>query len=234
MVLLAGFQALLSRYTGEREVAVGTAVAGRGRAELEGLIGFFVNTLVLRVDLSGDPTFIELVGRVREVCLGAYAHEDVPFDRIVEELAPERTLSRSPLFQVAFGLQNAPVQTLELKGLRLSPLAYENEAGRYDLTLWMSESAGGLLGKVTYNRDLYDEEIVEALGRHYARLLQSVAADPEAKVSKLQMLTDEELQAQRQAESASAASAYQKFVSARPAKVVSLSPDAPPAEERHG
>ncbi|HWS55378.1 MAG TPA: condensation domain-containing protein, partial [Pyrinomonadaceae bacterium] len=233
MVLLAGFKALLSRYAGREDVAVGTAVAGRGRAELEGLIGFFVNALVLRVDLGGDPTFLELLGRVREVCLGAYAHQEVPFERVVEELAPERTLARSPLFQIAFGVQNAPAQALELKELRLSPLAYENEAGRYDLTLWMNESEGGLVGRVTYDKDLYDEQLVQALGRHYTRLLESIAADPEAKVCKLQMLTDEELEARRQAESASATSAYQKFISTKPAKVVSLTPPAPSTEESH-
>jgi hypothetical protein len=233
MVLLGGFQVLLSRYTGERDVVVGTPVAGRERAEVEGLIGFFVNTVVMRTKVRWEESFEDLVGRVREVCLGAYGHQEVPFERVVEEMAPERSLSRTPLFQVAFGVQNAPMEVLELEGLHLSPLAYENETGRYDLTLWMSESEGELIGKITYNKDLYDEELIERLGRHYARLLQSIAADPGAKLDKLQMFTDEEIRASQQAERESMTSAYHKFISTRPVKVVGQTFPAPPNEESH-
>ncbi|HWS55882.1 MAG TPA: condensation domain-containing protein, partial [Pyrinomonadaceae bacterium] len=192
MVLLAGFAALLARLAGRHDVAVGTPVAGRGRAELEGLIGFFINTLVLRVDLSGDPAFSELVERVREVCLGAYAHEEVPFERVVEELAPERTLARSPLFQVAFGVQNVPIDEPALAGLELSPLVYENESGRYDLTLWMFERGDGLGGRLTFDADIYEEGPMRLLCERYARLLRSAAEAPGERCARLEIFTEEE------------------------------------------
>ncbi len=193
MTLLSAFQVLLMRYSGQEDVIVGTPVAGRTRTELEGLIGFFVNTLVMRTDLSGDPTFEELVGRVREVCLGAYGHQDIPFEKLVEELAPERSLSQTPLFQVAFGVQNVPVEVVEFAGLRLDPVVAQNETGRYDLTLWLSERGGGLSGRLTYNRDLYEEERVERMAGHYGRLLESIVEGAGERISQLQMYTDEEL-----------------------------------------
>ncbi|HWS53530.1 MAG TPA: condensation domain-containing protein, partial [Pyrinomonadaceae bacterium] len=192
MVLLAGFQALLSRYTGREDVAVGTPVAGRGRAELEGLIGFFVNTLVLRTDLAGDPTFSELVGRAREVCLGAYAHQEVPFERVVEELQPERSLSRTPLFQVMLALQNAPAETLEVKGLQITALPAVHTAARLDLILSITEADGGLTCSLQYNADLFERSAVERLADHYATLLAGAAADPSLPLSRLPLLTDAE------------------------------------------
>jgi aspartate racemase len=156
MTLLAVFQILLYRYTGQEDVIVGSPIANRNRVEVEGLIGFFVNTLVLRTELSGDPSFRELLGRVREVALGAYAHQDLPFEKLVEELQVERDLSRNPLFQVMFVLQNAPISALEFRGLSLTPLEVHNGTAKFDLTLELEESAEGIRGWFEYNTDLFD------------------------------------------------------------------------------
>ena len=134
MTLLAAFQTLLCRYSGQDDIVVGTPIANRTQAEVEGLIGFFVNTLVLRTDLSGDPSFVELLGRVREVCLGGYAHQDLPFEKLVEELQPQRSLSHSPLFQVLFSLANAPGAGLELEGLGIERMG-RGVSAKFDLSL---------------------------------------------------------------------------------------------------
>ena len=193
MTLLAVFAVLLQRYTEQEELLVGTAVANRTRRETEALIGFFINTLVLRLDVSGDPPFTELLSRVREVCLDAYAHQEVPFEKLVEELQPERSLSQMPLFQVAFGVQNAPLGVLQLEELRWTPLLQPTESGRYDLTVWVTEGGGELSVRWTYNTDLFAAERIERLQNHYARLLESVTAQPNARLSVFQMLTDQEL-----------------------------------------
>ena len=136
MLLLAAFNALLHYYTGQRDLTIGTPIANRNRAETESLIGFFINMLVLRSDLSGDPTFRELLQRAREVCLGAYTHQDAPFEKLVEELQPERSRSRSPLFQIILTLQNAPLGTLDLPGLELSAVGSGHETAQYDIAWW--------------------------------------------------------------------------------------------------
>ena len=136
MTLLSVFQTLLHRYSGQDDVIVGSPIAGRTRVETEGLIGFFVNNLVLRTDLSGNPTFRELLSRVREVTLGAYAHQDLPFEKLVEELQPQRDLSHNPLFQVMFALQNTPRSDMKLHGLTLSSFQVDNGTSRFDLTLF--------------------------------------------------------------------------------------------------
>jgi hypothetical protein len=189
MTLLAGFEVLLWRLSGQEDICVGTAIANRTRRETEGVIGFFVNTLVLRAELSGELSFRELLGRVREVCLGAYGHQEVPFERLVEELRPERSLSHSPLFQVAFGLDNAPRDELELPGLKLTGIQLEDEVVRFDLTLWMVEDAGDLLGRWTYRTELFDAQRIEQMSRHLETLLQSIVANPDAAVETLEMFT---------------------------------------------
>ncbi|MGH8059783.1 MAG: condensation domain-containing protein, partial [Candidatus Entotheonellia bacterium] len=146
MTLLAAFQVLLARYTGQEDLVVGTPIAGRTYLETEGLIGFFVNTLPLRTQLTGDPTFRELLTRVREVALGAYAHQDLPFEKLVEELQPDRDLSSTPVFQVMFILQNAPRRPLELPGLSLTPLDVDAGTAKFDLTLSVTEVDDGLQG----------------------------------------------------------------------------------------
>ncbi|NVJ19573.1 condensation domain-containing protein, partial [Myxococcus sp. AM010] len=154
MVLLAAFQVVLSRYARQEDVSVGTAIANRTRAETEGLIGFFVNTLVLRTKVSPTASFRELLTQVREVTLGAYAHQEVPFERLVEELQPERDLSRSPLFQVMLVLQNAPGGAVSLPGLRLEAAESSGKTSKFDVTLGLGESsAGGLSGALEFNSD---------------------------------------------------------------------------------
>jgi amino acid adenylation domain-containing protein/non-ribosomal peptide synthase protein (TIGR01720 family) len=187
MTLLAGFGAVLGRWCGQEDVVVGAPIAGRNRAELEGLIGFFVNTLVLRVDLSGEPSFRELVGRVRQVALGAYAHADLPFEKLVEELAPQRDLSRNPLFQVTFQLFDAPT-TPEGAGPR-GGFELPVTSSLFDLRVDLSPGpAGGLSGRVEFDTDLLDRESVEWLVERFEWFLAQVAADPERAVGAVWLL----------------------------------------------
>jgi amino acid adenylation domain-containing protein len=192
MTLLAGLKTLLYRYSGQEDVIIGTPIANRSLKELENIIGLFVNTLVLRTDLSGDPTFTELLARVREVTLGAYAHQDVPFEKLVEELQPERNLSGSPFFNVMFAFQNAPEAALHFRDLKLSPFRAETETAKFDLNFNMVETPGGLRGLVTYQTDLFDDSTIERLLSHFVTLLEAAAATPGAKLSDLPMASDAE------------------------------------------
>jgi len=192
MTLLAAFDTLLYRYTGQKDIVVGSPIANRNRSEIEGLIGFFVNTLVLRTGLSGNPTFRELLGQVREMTLGAYAHQDVPFEMLVDELQPERDLSRTPLFQVMFVLQNAPMPLQGQSGLTFSPLEVDSRTAKFDLTLFMVETAQGLSGAWEYNTDLFDGDTMRRLVGHFQVLLEGIVADPNRRLSELPLLTDAE------------------------------------------
>jgi len=192
MGLLAAFQTLLYRYTGQDDIVVGTAIAGRGRAEIEGLIGFFINMLVMRTSLSGTPRFVDLLSRVKETALGAYAHQDLPFEKLVEVLQPQRDPGVSPLFQVAFGLQNTPMPQIQLPGLEVRPVAFQEETVRYDLTLWIWELTDGLTAGWTYSTDLFDESTIRRMHQHYDALLLNIVAHPEERVNALEMLTEAE------------------------------------------
>ncbi|MEH2121099.1 amino acid adenylation domain-containing protein [Nostoc sp.] len=192
MTLLAAFQTLLWRYTGNEDIVVGSPIANRNRQEIEGLIGFFVNTLVLRTNLAGNPTFEELLTRVREVALGAYAHQDLPFEQLVEQLQPQRDLSYTPLFQVMFVLQNAPMSALELPGLTLSLLESESRTAKFDLTLSLMETAQGLVGILEYNTDLFESSTISRMARHFQTLLEQIVANPQQRVSELALLTPAE------------------------------------------
>ncbi|HVR97534.1 MAG TPA: amino acid adenylation domain-containing protein, partial [Thermoanaerobaculia bacterium] len=192
MVLLAGFNALLARYSGQENLAVGTPVAGRNRVEIENLIGFFVNTLVLRGDLSGEPSFRELLGRVRETALASHTHQDVPFERLVQELAPERSLAHAPLFQVMFALQNAPVESLEMRSLRLRPVHRIATTAKFDLTLTLGEGDGRLEGTVEHATDLFDAATIDRLIVHYERLLAGALESPGKPLTELLLLTSAE------------------------------------------
>jgi acyl carrier protein len=192
MGLLAAFQTLLYRYTGQDDIVVGTAIAGRGRAEIESLIGFFINMLVMRTSLSGTPRFVDLLSRVKETALGAYAHQDLPFEKLVETLQPQRDAGVSPLFQVAFGLQNTPVPEIQLPGLEVRSVAFDEETVRYDLTLWIWELTDGLTAAWTYSTDLFDDSTILRMHQHYDALLLNIVANPEERVNALEMLTEAE------------------------------------------
>ncbi|MBD2208320.1 amino acid adenylation domain-containing protein [Nostoc linckia FACHB-104] len=192
MTLLAAFNVLLHRYTGLEDIIIGSPIANRNRAEFEGLIGFFVNTLVLRTYLSDDPTFAELLSRVRESTLSAYAHQDLPFDLLVEELQPQRNLSHTPLFQVMFVLQNAPMSEVKLSGLTVEPLASESGNAKFDLTLLAEETNSEIRVSWEYNTDLFDAETITRMAEHFQTLLRGIIANPQQRVTELPLLTQNE------------------------------------------
>jgi len=194
MVLAAAFNVLLARHAGQDDICLGTPIANRTRTELEGLIGFFVNTLVLRTRLSGNPRFTALLEQVRETALGAYAHQDVPFEQLVEVLQPQRGLSHSPLFQVMLVLQNAPMGSLALPGLSLETLQDEAErsTSKFDLTLTLTESQEQLQAVFEYSTDLFERQTVERMSGHFMRLLESVVEQPSMRVDRLAMLPEAE------------------------------------------
>jgi amino acid adenylation domain-containing protein len=194
MLLLAAFQTLLSRYTGAEDIVVGTPIAGRNQIETEGLIGFFVNTLALRTNLGGDPAFRELLQRVRDVALGAFAHQDFPFEKLVEELNPVRAVSHSPVFQVLFILQNAPREQLRLGELTVQRLSAATATAKFDLTFQASESADGINCWLEYNTDLFERATIERMRGHLEVLLAGIVAGPDRRLSELPLLTDHELQ----------------------------------------
>src|SRR5215212_5895560 len=192
MVLLGAFQALLARYSGQEDVAVGSPIAGRTQAETEELIGFFVNTLVMCTDLSGDPSFREVLSRVREVALGAYDHQDLPFEKLVEELQPERDLSRVPLSQVFFALQNVPREDLKLPNLTLERRNVEGGTVKFDLSLFLFEEDQGLKGRLVYNADLFDDATIERMLGHLQTFLRGIVEDPDQRLSELPLLSEDE------------------------------------------
>jgi len=194
MLLLAAWQSLLFRYTGTSDVPIGTPIANRNRRETEGLIGFFVNTLVIRSRISGELRFTELLKQVRDTALAAYAHQDVPFEKLVEELQPERSLSHEPLFQIMFILQNAPVGALELTGLQLSPVQEEFGGGtaKFDLTLEIQETNRELIGSLEYATDLFENTTIKRMIGHFVQLLEALVADREQTISTLPLLTKPE------------------------------------------
>ena len=211
MTMLAAFKTLLYHYAQQEDIVVGSPIANRNRSEIEALIGFFVNSLVLRTDLSGNPTFRELLNRVKEVALGAYAHQDLPFEKLVEELHPDRALNQNPLFQVAFALQNAPGKRLELPELTLSPQQLDVGTARFDLEfhlwerspnssgsnqspnnkLWV-DSSEGISGMVIYSADLFDEATITRMIGHFQALLESIVTNPEQRIANLQYLSAQE------------------------------------------
>jgi len=189
MLLLATFQTLLYRYSGETDIVVGFPIANRTRAEIEPLIGFFANTLALRSDFSDNPSFSELLNRIQQMTLDAYAHQDIPFERVVEALQPERNMSHAPLFQVMFVLQNVPMSDLDLSGMTLSFLDVETDTAKFDLLLSMREGSSGLKGRWEYNTDLFDPQTITRMIQHFEQLLEAIVADVEQQVARLPLLT---------------------------------------------
>ncbi|MFL6125537.1 amino acid adenylation domain-containing protein, partial [Actinophytocola sp.] len=192
MTLLAAFQVVLARYTRTTDIAVGSPIAGRVRPELERLIGFFVNTLVLRTDLSGDPSFVDLLGRVRETALGAYAHQDLPFEQLVEELAPVRDLSRNPLVQVMFQLMNAPRERIALTGTTVESFGTGVGGTRCDVECYLVERGPRLAGRFVYSVDLFDEPTITRMASHFLHVLAQVAAAPDRSLHHVALLAPDE------------------------------------------
>jgi non-ribosomal peptide synthetase component F len=199
MTLLAAFQVLLQRQTGQDDIVVGTTITGRTHVETEGLIGFFVNLLVLRTDLSGNPRFGELLRRVRDVALEAYAHQDLPFEKLVEELRPERDLSRTPLVQVLFVMQKLPWSEVSFPGLDVTVLDPGTEVARFDLAVFVSESEGGWLVNWVYNAELFQAATIDAMCGRYERLLRSILENRDARLEELETLSETEKQRLREA-----------------------------------
>ncbi|TCP59296.1 amino acid adenylation domain-containing protein [Tumebacillus sp. BK434] len=194
MLLLAAYQTLLFRYSGQTDLTVGSPIAGRNLKQLENLVGFFVNTLVLRADLSGAPSFKNLLQQVRKVCLDAYAHQELPYEKLVAELVPDRSSGRSPLFQAFFVLQNVPLQTLELPGVTMNFRQLEQETAMFDLSLSMKETDGELHGELEYSTELFDRATMQRMKMHFATLLESIAADPGQSIRELRVMPLQESQ----------------------------------------
>ncbi|HEU0253471.1 MAG TPA: amino acid adenylation domain-containing protein, partial [Pyrinomonadaceae bacterium] len=216
MTLLAAFQTLLSRYAGVEDIVVGADVNNRTRLETEGLIGFFINMLVLRTDLSGNPTFTELLARVRQTALGAYAHQEMPLEKLVEELQPERNLSYSPLFQVVFNFNNGSTPPPQLPDLQLSPVALDFTEVKFDLSLFMWDRAETLTGMWTYNTDLFNADRIHRMHEHFVTLLQNIVAEPEQRLNALEYLTEAEREASAAAKRKLKQANFQKFKGLRP------------------
>ena len=192
MTLLAAFQVLLYRYAGQEDISVGSPIANRNRPEIESLIGFFANTLVLRTNLSGNPSFRALLKRVRETALGAYAHQDLPFERLVEELQPFRDLSRTPLFQVLFVFQNIALEVFRVPDLSIRMVEPDTETSKFDLTLSMMERDDSLAMRLEYNTDIFDSTTITRMVQHMETLLRSIVSDPDQKISQLQLMPEDE------------------------------------------
>ena len=192
MTLLAGFKALLYKYTRQEDIIVGTPIAGRNDVKLEKLIGLFINTLALRTDLSGNPTLREVLSRLRKVSLDAYDHKEIPFEKVVEEVQPERASSRQPLFQVMFVLQNAPRKTIEVEGISLSPFPIEKQTLLYDLSLQVMEEGEELRVILEYNSHLFDVATIDRMLSHYTKVLETMIADTEQRVINLQLMGEAE------------------------------------------
>ncbi len=194
MTLMAAYQTLLFRYSGQEDLTVGSPIANRIHAEIEDLIGFFVNTLVIRGNLSGNPTFRELLQRVRDTALGAYTNQDLPFEKLVEELQPERDLGRLPLFQVWFVLQNAPRSAFQLSGVDIAAMDVHNGTSKFDIGMFMVDKPEGLVANVEYSTEIFDHSTIQRMLGHFGVLLEGIAEAPGCRIGELPLLTPDERQ----------------------------------------
>ncbi len=192
MTLLTAFNVLLFRYSGQQDIVVGSSVANRTQEETEKLLGFFVNPLALRVEIADEPAFRELLAEVKKNTLAAYAHQDLPFQMIVDALKGERSLAHSPIFQVMFDLQNTPAEELNLPGLTITPIETQRNVAKFDLTLALQQTSRGLEGSFEYRTDLFDSETIKRMADHFQQLLASIVAGPEVRVTRLQLLSNAE------------------------------------------
>jgi len=192
MILLAAYQTFLFRYSGQDDIVIGSPVASRIQPEIEGLIGFFINALVFRTDLSGNPTFRDLLARVKKTALDAYSHQDIPFEKLVEKLKPQRNLSYSPIYQVAFAFQNMHTKPLSLQGLTVTPLEIDRGTATFDLSLFVINTDQGLKILFEYNTDLFDDTTIGRMLGHYQQLLEGIVEDPDQTISTLPLLADAE------------------------------------------
>lgn len=190
--LLAAFKTLLYRYTGQEDLIVGSPVLNRQRPEIENLLGSFVNTLVLRTSYAGTPSFRETLRRVRDTCVGAFAHQDFPFEKLVEELQPQRDLARNPIFQVMFAFQNTSVPALELAGVRSEPVEVDGGMTKFDLTFSLTDKELGIVGHIEYSTDLFNRDTIARMARHFQTLLESIAVDPDHSIATLPVMTERE------------------------------------------
>jgi acyl carrier protein len=221
MVLLAAFKALLSRYSGQEHIVLGTDIANRTSNETERMIGFFINLLPLHTDLSGDPSFRELVARVREVALGAYAHQDIPFDKLVQDLQPERSLSHNPIVQALFVMQNIPPQQRELPGLEVTYFPTAITRSKFDVGVFMRENAGGMFQDWLYSTELFDRSTILRMAAHFENLLGQAVSNPDARLSALEMRSPEEIRALEKEKSERKQSQRKKLAAVEP-KAVTL------------
>jgi hypothetical protein len=217
MTLLAAFQVLLLQYTKQEDIVIGTDIANRNRAETESLIGFFMNLLVLRTDLSGNPSFRELLARVRQVTLEAYAHPDLPFEELVKALQPERNLSNtSSLFQVLFVLQNTPMPSLDLPGVRLKEWFWRNDTARFELAIFLTKTSQGISSTWRYNSELFTESAIARMASHFEILLNSIVEQPNARINTLEILTEAEKKQQAMQNNKRKAFNRERFIKTAP------------------
>ncbi len=221
MTLLAAFNGLLARYSGQEHIVLGTDIANRTTAETERMIGFFINLLPVHTDLSGDPSFRELVSRVREVALGAYAHQDIPFDKLVEDLQPERSRSHNPIVQALFVMQNVPRQQRELPGLELSPFPVPLTRSKFDLAVFISDNGTEVVQNWVYSTELFERDTILRMASHFENLLRHAVSMPDTRLSGLEMMSEKERK-QREAERTERKQSQRKKLMAVEPKAVNL------------